>query len=294
MDWVDKMNATISYIEDNLMGDIEPLAIARIAGCSYYHFQRVFLYMANISLNEYIRCRRLTQSAYLLQNEGAKVIDVALSCGYDSPTAFTRAFQLFHGMTPSQAKRAGKPFTAYLPLSFQISIQGVTPMNYSIINKEAFRVVGPKLHTTTENDRNIAEIPAFWAEEASKGTIEKLCAMNNTDFQAVLGVCSGNFATSMEFDYFIAVPSTLPVPEGYDELIIPSAQWAVFECIGPMPHSIQQLTKRIFAEWLPSSGYSLSDTPDIEVYYEGDNTKADYKSEVWAPVVKKQPWATNM
>ena len=95
MEWLKRLNNALDYIEQNLDDKIEYEKLAQIAGCSVYHFQRMFSYMAEMPLSEYIRYRRLTKAAFDLQ-KGDKVIDVAIKYGYESPTAFNRAFQKFH------------------------------------------------------------------------------------------------------------------------------------------------------------------------------------------------------
>ena len=82
MEWLDKLNKSISYIEDNLTGQIDYDYAAKIACCSVFHFQRMFSYIANIPLAEYIRRRRMTLAAFELQNSDIKIIDLALKYGY--------------------------------------------------------------------------------------------------------------------------------------------------------------------------------------------------------------------
>lgn len=48
MEWIEKLNKTISYIEEHLAEEISYDELARIACCSTYHFQRMFAYMASI------------------------------------------------------------------------------------------------------------------------------------------------------------------------------------------------------------------------------------------------------
>ncbi len=91
-----------------------------------------------------------------------------------------------------------------------------------------------------------------------------------------------------DFDYFIACISDAPAGEGMEELSVPACNWAIFEATGPMPDAIQEVTKRIFTEWFPASGYEHADAPEIEWYSEGDMSAADYKSEVWIPIVKNR------
>lgn len=76
MEWLKKLSAAIDYIENNLDGDISYDEAAKIACCSTFYFQRIFSYVAGVSLSEYIRRRRMTQAAFELQRTGAKVIDM--------------------------------------------------------------------------------------------------------------------------------------------------------------------------------------------------------------------------
>ena len=116
MEWLDRLNDALNYIEDNLKSEIEYEMAAKIACCSTYHFQRMFSYIAGVPLSEYIRNRRLTMAALDLQN-GDKVIDVALRYGYESPTSFNRAFQKVHGVSPSAAQKEGTALKAFPPLA---------------------------------------------------------------------------------------------------------------------------------------------------------------------------------
>lgn len=134
MDWLEKFNAVIDYIEENLDAKIEYTTLARLACCSEFHFSRMFSSLIGISLSEYIRRRRLTKAAFEIQTGNVKIIDVALKYGYESPDAFTRAFRLLHGVTAITAKENGVKLKAYPCLSFQITIKGDVEMEYRIEN----------------------------------------------------------------------------------------------------------------------------------------------------------------
>ena len=131
MDWLNDWNKALAYLEANLDGDIDPKELGRLAGCSAYHFQRMFSYLAGIPLGEYIRRRRMTRAAADLQN-GEKVLDVALRYGYESPTAFNRAFQAVHKLPPSQAKQEGVKLKAFPSIHFKFVLKGAEEMEYQI------------------------------------------------------------------------------------------------------------------------------------------------------------------
>ncbi len=281
MDWIGRLNEAIAYIENNLDGEIDYGALGRAAGCTAYQFQRMFSYMAEVTLGEYIRRRRMSLAAADLQAEGAKILDIALKYGYASPTAFNRAFQALHGLPPSEAKNSSVCLKSYPLIRFKIVIKGVEEMEYRIEKKDAFRIVGLGTPLSQEMEENFRVIPQKWQQAGQDGTLQTLCGL--MEGTGVLGV------SMMQEDansgrYLIAVPSSQPASPPFEEAIVPAATWAVFQGQGA-PQSIQQLQSRIMTEWFPSSGYEFGKGPDIEVYL--DNNPAESKYEVWVPVVKK-------
>lgn len=286
MDWITHLNEALDYIESNLDGDIDYDRVAQIACCSGFHFQRMFSYMADVTLAEYVRRRRMSKAVFDLQNTDERVVDIALRYGYDSPTAFNRAFHSVHGMAPIEARREGAQLVAYPPISFSITVQGRVEMKYSIEKHDPFRVVGLKrtVAWSPENQEGFQEVPAFWGEPATFEAIPRMCMQMDGEPKGILGLSVGDWQKEGTFDYYIAVASTLPAPEDFSEYEVPACTWATFECVGPMPDALQDMQKRIMTEWFPNSGYEYADAPDIEVYGEGDRSAADYVCWIWVPV----------
>ncbi|MCI8550510.1 MAG: AraC family transcriptional regulator [Lachnospiraceae bacterium] len=282
MEWIERLNKAIDYIEENLAGQIDYDQLGRIACCSSYHFQRMFSYMAGMPLSEYIRKRKMSLAAVDLQGSGVRVIDVAEKYGYHSPTAFNRAFQSIHKIAPSAVKAEGVSLKSFPPITFKITIKGAEEMNYRIETKEAFRIIGVSVPLEKEIEKNFAAIPSKWQEVSMDGTLQKLIPMMDSQPAGVLGVsvCSGEEA----WRYYIAVPSSKGAGE-WEEYTVPAATWAIFPGTGTN-QSIQELEKRIVTEWLPTSGYEYGEAPDIEVYLNPDPQNATY--EVWIPVTKKE------
>ena len=286
MNWITHLNEALGYIEEHLDDAIDYERVARIACCSSFHFQRMFSYMSDITLGEYIRRRRMSRAAFDLLNSDDRIIDIALKYGYDSPTSFNRAFQSIHGMAPSAARLDGAELKTYPPISFRISIQGRAEMNYRIEKHEPFRVVGLKkeITWTPENQEGFLEVPKFWAEPATGPAIMQLCSIMDIQPQGVLGMSVGNWHQNGTFDYYIGVASSQPMPGGMAEYVVPAGTWAIFDCVGAMPQSMQAMQQRIMTEWFPNSGYQYADAPDIEVYGPGDQSAEDYLCWIWVPV----------
>ena len=107
MNWIIGMQKAIDYIEEHLTETIDYETLAAQSFSSSYHFQRVFSILCGFTIGEYIRNRRLSLAGQELASSDAKVIDVALKYGYESPDGFARAFQRFHGILPSEARAKG-------------------------------------------------------------------------------------------------------------------------------------------------------------------------------------------
>ena len=281
MEWIDRMNQSMEYIEAHLTDDIAYEQLGQIACCSAYHYQRMFAYMAGVPLSEYIRRRRMSLAAVDLQGGDAKIVDVALRYGYNSPTAFNRAFQAVHGIAPSAVRAEGVSVKSYPPIAFKITIKGAEEMEYRIEKRDAFRIVGISAPLDRDIEKNFAVIPKVWDEVTANGTLQTLIGMMDTPPMGVLGVCA--CMDKGPWKYFISVSSTKPAG-GFEEYTVPAATWAIFPGSGTN-QSIQQLEQRIVTEWLPTSGYEYDDAPDVEVYLNADPVNAQY--EVWIPVKKK-------
>lgn len=280
MEWVERLNRSIRYIEEHLTDEIDYGKLSQIACCSTYHYQRMFTYLAGVPLSEYIRRRKMSLAAVDLQS-GGKVIDVAEKYGYHSPTAFNRAFQAFHGIAPSAVRSEGATVKSFSPIVFKITVKGAAEMNYRIEAKNSFRIVGVSAPLQGDIENNFNIVPKMWQDAVANGTIQELAGMMDTPIQGLLGVSACN--DEEEWKYFIAVASTRPRGT-FEEYTIPASTWAVFPGEGTN-QSIQELEQRIITEWLPSSGYEYANAPDIEVYLNPDPQNAKY--EVWIPVTKK-------
>lgn len=272
--WAEGIQSAVQYIEDNLTEDLQIEDIAAKAYVSSFHFQRIFSVLCGFTVGEYIRSRRLTLAAQELSADNAKVIDVAVKYGYDSPDSFARAFTKFHGISPSAAKEKGANLRSFAPVRIKLTLEGGTMMEYKIVEKAAFTVMGRSRMFNTET--SYAEIPKFWQEHMQDGGSKIVCGM--------YGVCLDS--DGKNFEYLIAdnyIPCN-EVPEGYVTKVIPAGTWAVFPC---KLKTLQDVNTKIWSEWLPNcKEYKLSGNYNIEMYTPPCENPEDSYCEIWIPVEK--------
>lgn len=275
-DWNKGIANAIEYIENNLTEHIDIEEVARSAYVSCFYFQKIFSALCGFSPSDYIRNRRLTLAAQELCSTDAKVIDVAFKYGYGSSDSFTRAFTAFHGIAPTEAKRYGSSLKSMARLKIKLTLEGSTMIEYKIVEKSQFTIIGKRRKFKTEN--SYTEIPKFWDE---------FMASNDNTVVGMYGLCE--MTGKDEFDYYIA-DNYIPwndIPDGYQTKVIPSGTWAVFPCRGALPKALQDVNTKIWSEWLPScKAYKLSGNYNIEMYTKKHDNPDDDYSEIWIPVKK--------
>ena len=146
MDWIQRIQKAIDYIEEHVTEKINYDEVAKHAYSSSYHFQRMFAITCNVTLGEYVRRRKLTLAVNDLLNK-QKVIDVAFKYGYESSESFSRAFYKYHGVTPSKVKK-GCSVKCYPRLCLEIDTTLKSNINYKIEEKPELILIGYKKRFT--------------------------------------------------------------------------------------------------------------------------------------------------
>ena len=275
--WMEGFQRSLDYMEAHLTEETDIEAIAGTAALSAFYYQRIFGALCGMTVGDYIRARRMTLAAQELAGAEAKVIDVALKYGYDSPDSFARAFQRFHGAAPSQARMPGAKLRSLGPLRIKITLEGGNMLDYRLVEKAPFTLVGVKRSFSAET--SYQEIPKFWAEWMAQPR----------PIMGMFGLCiDGDGKT---FDYWIAdlYEPWKDIPSGYETRVIPGGLWAQFLCKGPLPDSLQTVNTQIWTEWLPHlQGYSLAGNYNLEVYCQPAEKPEDTESYIWVPLKKAE------
>lgn len=285
MGWMEAVGDAIQYVEAHITEELTVEEIARRVYLSPFYFQKGFAMLCGFTISEYIRNRRLALAGAELLASDARILDIALKYGYDSPDSFTKAFTRFHGVTPVAARRDGVMLKSFAPLKIKLSLEGGYLMDYRIEKKDAFTVLADARSFSYEGAKQT--VPQFWKEHFAQGR-----------GQVVMGEFGINIDEKMgrdTFEYLIAdrYQEGREVPEGYVLRTIPALTWAVFPCVGALPDALQDVNTRIFTEWLPAlQEYEFSAGYCVEFYddpakYEKGTMDEKYTSEIWIPVKLK-------
>ena len=291
MDWSARMNAAIDYIEENLVDEIDFTKTAEKASCSAIHFHRMFFAVNCITPVEYTRRRRLTLAARELTSGNAKVIDIAMKYGYDSPDAFTRAFRNLHGITPTAARKPGVKLTSYPRISFHIELKGGSDMDYKIVEKPAFDLLGISRRYGVADGEIYREASKFWGEWVVTEEYQRLWALTEWKLGPVTEAPIMSAYLPNENDTWDPIVNAMGIEKtdnmetkGFKVFHIPAATYAEFNCT---LDTSTETNKRIYSEWFPSTGYERDHKADVEAYFQMPLSPRIY-ARWWIPIVKKR------
>ena len=280
-----KFNHLMDYIETHLTEEISGKDISKIVGISDYNFKRMFSYMAGMSLNEYIKNRRLS-AANIELISGAKVTDIAYKYGFQSIEGFSRAFREWNGFLPSEVTK-NKIQKSFPKFSFFIDIRGGISMEFKIEKKEKFNIVGVSKRVPIQfvGENNAIFELAQSITEQQRNEMHQLADLYP---HQVLNV-SYNFDDGFleEKGYLTHMIGFATTKENtfddLEQLSIEESLWAIFPNQGPFPATLQETTAKIYSEWLPSSGYEVADIPGFS-FTKYNGTSENVYSEIWMPV----------
>ncbi len=269
MKYFDQVQRGIDFIEERLAADLETSDVAREAGISHWHFQRIFKALTNETLKTYIRSRRLAVALEMLLSTERRIIEIALEAGFQSQESFTRVFKLAFGITPAAYRRRGTSHQFVRKASFDGEylrhLQANVSLEPELYEQPELLLVGMQTHCfgIESHKNNIArKLPALWA-----AFLQRLEEVPETVAGQCYGIVCPRDEGADELVYFaaIAVRREGAVPPGMLLRRVPGGRYARFTHRGRVER-VDQTVNYIYGNWLARSGLRHSYAADIEFY----------------------------
>lgn len=269
MKYLEEVQLGIDFIERHLDDDLDTADVARHAGISRWHFQRIFKALTNETLKTYIRSRRLAVALSTLLSTEQRIIEIAMAAGFESQEAFTRAFRQAFGTTPAAFRKRGSSHQFLRRPSFDAEYLSHLHTNVSLepqlYEQPELLLVGMQTHIfgIDSHKNNIAKrLPGLWAS-----FLERLAEVPHTVPGHCYGIVQPRSENADELVYLaaIAVRREGDVPRGMVLRKLPRGRYAKFAHRGSVDR-LDQTVNYIYANWLARSGLRHSFGADIEFY----------------------------
>lgn len=256
----------ILYLEKIIFDgcEIDYNEISKIAGSPAALFQRIFIFVSGISISDYVRKRRLTLAGHDLKDHDLSVLDAAIKYGFQSNSAFTRAFKEFHGITPSEAKQKADKLNDYLPINFSnmrfVGGKRVMAEMKKIIYKEADERVMVGIHRET----SFMNGGKVWQEFFNSGVIKKLNTLADVRCCGDIAANDGiglmyDFKDMNNFHIIIGdfVKTGTEIPDGLFEKHIPQGLTAQVQIEGSNVTDILDSAYLLITEAIEKTGREI-------------------------------------
>lgn len=267
MNWFNDINFILDEIEKSLTEKIEYNKLAMKIGISENTLMKVFSFIVQIPIGEYVRKRRLTEGYKEIINGKNKIIDIAIKYNYNSEYAFLRALKNEYGIDLEEIKKNNKSVMLLekYDISNNIIYHNLNENNsifdYEIIEKDVMIFYGK--HRKISKIEINKEARNFFYEESK--TLMKIQEKES----GYLGIGNYNYVDNIEkVDFYIA--GKHPYSD-LEEIHIKRGKWAVFK-IKSNPENqaddMYNLIRKVYDVFLNKYSYKLSkDRPCIEYYY---------------------------
>ena len=192
-----------------------------------------------------------------LYNNKLRIMDVAIKYQYNNATSFSRAFQNFHGIKPSEVKRKIYKFKNFPKLTFNEDIELENDISYEIISLDKLVLYGKKIKTTTEKINR--EAPLFFKQMHNK-------------YYALYGNIKYGMTTyenrmqDKVDDYWVLWDQKI---DEFEKIVIPRSKWLVFPIATDEAVDIQKKISDFYLKFYPSCHFNLSNLPELEYYHDG-------------------------
>ncbi|AKU49648.1 helix-turn-helix domain-containing protein [Xanthomonas arboricola pv. juglandis] len=261
------------YIESHFAENPSLADIARVVGLSPFHLSRVFQLSTGTSVVRYLRGRRLTEAARQLAAGAGDILDVAIVAGYASHAAFTRAFAEQFGRPPEQVRVQGLADLALVEALKLVDTSTPCAIEPHRAYRSGLRVAGIGARHTPAT---VASIPSQW---------QRLDEAHGLGAGIAYGVCCNSDADG-GFDYIAGVQlgASAPVPPGWQAVAIPPREYLVAWHAGHIS-AIRSTWFWLLNDYLPASGLTLADAPDLERYDARFDDRSGHGGvEIWLPL----------
>lgn len=277
------IHKVIDYIYKNIGIQLTIKELASVAGFSEYHFHRIFSAYTGEALSSFVKRIRLEKSAHRLAYSNINITEVALASGYETPSAYTKAFKQLFGVNPSEYKIAKNHiFAIKQNKEYDNKLRRLIMENFVGI-KELDDI---KIIAVRKTGKYSDAAHAAWTEICKFAYSSKIKSADSK----MIGISYDNPTITAEenlrYDACITVDKEIKTEGNVFNSVVQGGKFAVFLHKGPYENLMETYTA-IFAKWLPDSKYKLRELPAFEMYLNKfpDKTKPEnLRTEIYVPI----------
>ena len=289
MNYYERIQQAINYIEDHLLDDIELQHVAAEAYMSLSSLYRLFFSMTGYRVKEYIRARRISEAVQMLIGTDRRILDIALDYTFESHEAFTRAFKQLTGQTPLACRRQRAAFHVERMNIMDMHFEHQDPQLASQYPEiKVLKELGPMRVAFYRHNSTSPELDAFAVIREWVAKVGLDADQSKTRYFGFNNPCppAGSIGV-IEYDYevWVTINDDFTVTdERIGTKAVPGGRYAVMTVNAKDGRSIEDSWQRLSA-WLEASPYTLGDHQWLEEHLDfGDDQGHNMKLDLYMPL----------
>ncbi len=250
------LNKMIEYIEKNLDSKINFKELSKINYTNIFILERIFMFLTNMTINEYIKKRRLSKAFEEIRNTDLKIIDIAFKYQYNSASSFNRAFKQLFNITPTECRK-GIGNYKIIPIEYFENNKEKYNFDYKINKLDSIFLYCYHITTKTHFDL-LYNIKKLYQKVK---TTERYNEFNEVGMYGIFSKKEGLY------HYYLGSTKYFSDLEKYE---IKENEYAEFKLISREQKKIVDFEEKIIKQWIPSTNYNIKNPLKIELY-KGNN-----------------------
>ena len=291
-EYIRRIHKVQDYMEAHIGEALTIEELAKIAGFSKYHFSRIFQGILGEPLAHYVSRVRLEQALfYLAHRRDMNMTDIALELGFTDSAVFSRAFKHFHGISPSEYRKA---YSKNCKEPFLLSEYNKEAAKEERAKKRGFPVKG-EITLETLPDQEIVYVRHVGSYESLAENYERLLneliesAQKEQLFASeeswILAMYHDNPEFGEEESFRTTIGMTVPKGQAVNEssslgrMPLKGGRYAVGRFY-ITAEEFGDAWNYMYDQWLTQSGYVPCNSYPFEVYLNDPRSDAEHKIDV--------------
>jgi AraC family transcriptional regulator len=271
--YLQRINAVIDHVRENLKDDLSLDVLARVAGFSPFHFHRLFKSLTEETVNDMKVRLRLERAAALLRaTPQLSITEAAFECGFKSGSVFSRLFKKQYGLNARQWDRRSPlknskngQVSERFPRYTLEQLSGFSKQDEFTVRLRSLpeqRLAYIRVYDSYSKFSRVVEAYYHLIEwyRQRGGSLEQttLYGMSQDDPEVTpLRLC--------RFDWCLNVPADWEAEGAVSIQDFPACRVASIRCLGGILQEYKAL-QYLFRYWLPHSRYQPANLPGMEIY----------------------------
>ena len=248
--WIERTTEALDFLSTRLDDPPSLEDLASVAGCSPFHFHRIWRVLLGEPVRQTIARLRIAAAQQRLRDTGANITSVAMDGGFATPQSFARAFRRVTGLSPSEFVASDLP---------QVGVEADRLADVQVELRPACTLVALRRNGGAYRELN-AWFGRVWAWAQESGRLDGLQGLYGLPLDDPLSVPEDQ----LRYDACLALGDGVEPPGPFHCVVLQAGQYARLRHDGSYDE-LEKTDQQLF-RWVIASGHTPANQPLVHQF----------------------------